>query len=111
MRDDMAYQAGTPLDEPGNANGAYLFPASFAQERVWFLDQFKPGSYTMPLVLRLQGRLNIAALLRSSAVLVQRHETLRTSFATVNGRLLQSVAPDLTISLPLVDLGAVEKDE
>src|SRR5690349_15238426 len=101
--DDIANEAGTPRNEPGNANGAYVLPASFAQERLWFLDQFEPGSYNIPSVARLQGGLNISVLLRSISVLVHRHETLRTSFVTVNGRPLQSVALDLTIPLPLVD--------
>src|SRR4051812_34914594 len=95
--DDIAHGAGTPCSEPGNANGAYVLPASFAQERLWFLDHFEPGSYNIPSVARLQGSLNMSMLLRSISVLVRRHETLRTSFVVVNGRPLQSVAPDLTI--------------
>ena len=62
-------------------------PLSFAQERLWFLDQLAPGStvYNMPGAFRLTGRLDIAALERSLNEIMRRHEALRTTFRSVEG--------------------------
>jgi amino acid adenylation domain-containing protein len=64
------------------ARGKKPLPLSFAQERLWFLDQLEPGSaaYNMPAALRLRGRLDVSALARSIAEVVRRHEALRTTF-------------------------------
>src|SRR5690348_7341292 len=61
------------------------FPASFAQQRLWFLDQLEPGAsvYNMPAAIRAVGRLDVAALGRSLNEVVRRHEALRTTFAKV----------------------------
>src|SRR5262249_51910659 len=63
-------------------------PLSFAQQRLWFLDQWQPGIplYNIPAAVRLTGPLNTAALERSLREIVRRHEVLRTTFATVAGR-------------------------
>lgn len=84
----------------------YIFPASFAQQRLWFLDQFVPDTslYNVPTVFRLTGILHQVALKQSFNQIVQRHETLRTSFTTQAGQLLQAIAPDLKVILPWVDL-------
>src|SRR5690349_10815490 len=57
-------------------------PLSFAQQRLWFLNQFAPDSpfYNEPLAVRLQGPLDIAVLRRSLDEIVRRHEGLRTTF-------------------------------
>ncbi len=62
--------------------GSLLFPASFAQHRLWFLDQLEPGSsaYIMPTAYRLHGPLQLVALERSLNEIVRRHEVLRTTF-------------------------------
>ncbi|HEX7736900.1 MAG TPA: condensation domain-containing protein, partial [Ktedonobacteraceae bacterium] len=79
---------------------------SFAQQRLWFLDQLEAGTsvYTIPTAIRLLGTLEVAALERSINEIVRRHETLRTTFATVDEAPAQMIAPALAISLPLVDL-------
>jgi amino acid adenylation domain-containing protein/thioester reductase-like protein len=79
---------------------------SFAQARLWFLEQLEPGSYAynMPAAVRLTGSLNVAALKQSLQEIVQRHEALRTTFAIVSGEPLQVIAPVLALTVPLVDL-------
>lgn len=96
----------------GFGNGAYLFPASFVQEKWRELDQCKPEClpHTIASALRLRGKLDMSALLRSNAALALRHETLRTHFVTVKGHLQQCVVPSLTIPLPLIDLRSLKKD-
>ncbi len=81
-------------------------PLSFAQQRLWFLDQLEPGmsTYNMPAAIRLTGTLDKAALERSINEIVQRHEILRTTFAIVDGQPVQVIAPQLTLPLPLKDL-------
>jgi amino acid adenylation domain-containing protein/non-ribosomal peptide synthase protein (TIGR01720 family) len=81
-------------------------PLSFAQQRLWVLDQLEPGSpkYNLPAAVRLTGHLEVAALKQSLNEIVHRHEILRTSFATVDGRAVQIIAPELAIELPEIDL-------
>ncbi|HEX7181365.1 MAG TPA: non-ribosomal peptide synthase/polyketide synthase, partial [Thermoanaerobaculia bacterium] len=84
---------------------------SFAQQRLWFLDQLEPGSpfYNMPAALRLVGELRPAVLAQSLSEVVRRHEVLRTSFpADAEGRPVQVVAAARPLELPLVDLGGLE---
>ncbi len=71
------------------------FPLSFAQQRLWFLDQWEPGSplYNIPLVVRLHGELQMELLEQALTNLVERHESLRTIFATRDGQPVQIVLP------------------
>ncbi|KAM3092339.1 non-ribosomal peptide synthetase [Phormidesmis sp. 146-12] len=82
-----------------------IFPASFAQQRLWFIEQLLPGNslYIIPLVFRLTGLLKRSHLYQSIQAIVNRHETLRTTFEVVDGQLVQVVAP-LTVPLRFVDL-------
>jgi len=84
----------------------FVFPASFAQQRLWFVDRLFPNTsfYNVPTTLRLTGVLNLAALEESFNEIVSRHEVLRTSFDTVDGQILQLILPYFKVSLPLVDL-------
>ncbi|HOR01623.1 MAG TPA: condensation domain-containing protein, partial [Anaerolineae bacterium] len=81
-------------------------PLSFAQQRLWFLDQLEPGtaSYNVPDRLRLRGALDVTALERSLNEVVRRHEVLRTTFPTVDGRPAQAITPAPALALPLIDL-------
>ena len=81
-------------------------PLSFAQQRLWFLSQLHPNSvaYNMPAALRLTGRLDVASLELSLSEITRRHEVLRTTFATVNGRPVQLIGENLPFTLPVVDL-------
>jgi amino acid adenylation domain-containing protein len=88
-------------------------PLSFAQERLWFIDQLEPGSavYNLPMAWRLGGALDGAALERALAEIVRRHESLRTVFTEVDGSPEQVVAPFGGFALPVEDLsGSGEAD-
>ena len=90
-----------------------LCPLSFAQERLWFLDQLSPGAplYNMPCSLRIDGAIDIAAIEASVNEIVIRHEALRTTFTVVDGRPVQVIAPSLRIPLRIIDLTAVDDRE
>ncbi|MGK8893959.1 non-ribosomal peptide synthase/polyketide synthase [Burkholderia gladioli] len=81
-------------------------PLSAAQHRLWFLEQLQPGNpaYTIPLVVRLSGALDVAAFGRAVNAVVARHATLRTRFAVREGEPVQQIAPALAIEVPLVRL-------
>ncbi|MGZ6529974.1 MAG: condensation domain-containing protein, partial [Tumebacillaceae bacterium] len=83
-------------------------PLSFAQQRLWFLDQLDPGSatYNVPMALRLRGPLDVEALEHSLGEIVQRHESLRTTFAEHEGQAVQVVANATAFALPVLDVTA-----
>ncbi|MEH2027051.1 non-ribosomal peptide synthase/polyketide synthase [Nostoc sp.] len=81
-------------------------PLSFAQQRLWFLDQFEPNSalYNIPFGLRLAGTLNVAALEQSLQEIIHRHEALRTNFVTVNGQAAQIIQTQTNWTVTVVGL-------
>ncbi|MBS0261669.1 MAG: amino acid adenylation domain-containing protein, partial [Planctomycetes bacterium] len=81
-------------------------PLSFAQERLWFLDQWESrlAAYNIPWVLRLTGPLDSDSLERSLHAVIQRHDTLRTRFTTVDGRPQLRIANDPDWQLTVTDL-------
>jgi Condensation domain len=89
------------------------FPASFAQQRLWFLDQLEPGNpfYNDAAAVRLSGALDLAALRQSLAAVVRRHEALRTTFAAQDGDPVQVIAPAGPIAITLIDLRALPPAE
>src|SRR5882724_7019132 len=90
----------------GKAEGSYAFPLTFAQMRLWFLEQLEPGTtaYLIPWFIHVRGNLNVEALQASLEGLVARHEVLRTTFKANPGEPVQVVAPRLDIPLPLVSI-------
>lgn len=86
---------------------------SFAQERLWFLEQLEPNSpvHNIPTVFRLTGSLDVAALEQSLNEIVRRHEALRSSFATRKGQPTQVTAPVLSLTLPGLDLRELPEAE
>src|SRR6185369_12067507 len=84
-------------------------PLSFAQQRLWFLDQLQPGSsaYNMPMPLKIAGPLDIPALARTLSELARRHESLRMFFIEVDGHPIEAVSPPLPRPLPVVDLSSL----
>ena len=81
-------------------------PLSFAQQRLWFLDQLESGStaYHVPYAARLDGALDMDAMRRSLSEIVRRHEVLRTNFALFDAQPVQVIAPAQSLDLPLTDL-------
>ncbi len=109
-RVDALRRAGLPPLPPlvpAERRGA--LPLSFAQERLWFLDQLEPGSdfYNVPMALRLRGALDAGALERALGEIVRRHEVLRTAFPERDGAPVQEVAPFAGFALPVEDLSGL----
>ncbi|WP_333783615.1 condensation domain-containing protein, partial [Nostoc sp. 'Peltigera malacea cyanobiont' DB3992] len=90
-----------------------VLPLSFAQQRLWFLDQLDPSNpfYNISSAILLKGSLNVPILEQSFQEIVQRHEALRTSFINVNGEPVQVIAPVLNITLPVLDLQKLSLEE
>jgi len=96
-----AKKTGIPRRDPSQP-----CPLSFAQQRLWFLDQYEPGSplYNIYDAMRLKGSLDVPALERALDAIVARHESLRTTFATVDDVPTQIVTPSAKIPFTVVDL-------
>ena len=89
------------------------FPLSFAQQRLWFLDQLEPGSaaYNIPASVRLSGALQLGALEQSLNEIIRRHESLRTSFGTFEGQPVQVIAAAEWVELAVIDLSGFGEEE
>jgi amino acid adenylation domain-containing protein len=98
-----APRQATPETRPTRSGDA---PASYSQERLWFLEQLEGTSsaYNMPIGVRLHGELDAEALGRALVEVVRRHDALRTSLHSREGRLVQVVAADCTPALPVLDV-------
>jgi amino acid adenylation domain-containing protein len=88
-------------------------PLSFAQERLWFLEQLEPGSavYNICRALRFSGSLNIRALEVSLAEIVRRHEVVRLVIRVADGRPVQVAEPPYELKLSIADLQAMSDAE
>jgi amino acid adenylation domain-containing protein len=88
-------------------------PLSFAQERLWFLEQLESAgpAYHIPIIVRVEGRLDVEALQNALAELVRRHESLRTTFINVDGEPRQKIAASINVDLPIIDLSTLPEDE
>ncbi|MCY1078719.1 non-ribosomal peptide synthetase [Archangium lansingense] len=115
QRLDAALQAGQGLSLPPitAVPRTNALPLSFAQQRLWFLDQLEPGSpfYNMPLPLRVRGQLDVSALGRCFTELVRRHESLRTSFHNADGQPVQRISPPVDFPLAQVDLSTIPEPQ
>ncbi len=113
MAREIEDAAGTDREKPAPPLRPYLrkgdLPLSFAQERLWFLEQLQPGSsaYNLPAVFRLIGGLDAGVFRRSLAEIVRRHESLRTRFAVRDGRPVQVIEEGSRLEVPVVDLRAL----
>ena len=87
-------------------------PLSFAQQRLWFLNQLDTGSaYNIPLAIRLKGLPNIKALEDSFNEIIRRHEALRTTFRSTAGHPVQVITENISLEMPLIDLSGQPKAE
>ncbi len=93
--------------------GSSETPLSFAQQRLWFLDQLEPGStaYNLALGVRLNGRLDKTALRRALGEVVRRHEVLRSSFPAPEGLGVQRVTADYELVVEEIELGELGERE
>jgi amino acid adenylation domain-containing protein len=85
-------------------------PLSFAQRRLWFIDQIEPGNaaYNMPAALRIEGDLDFDAFERTMTEILRRHEVLRTRFVAADAEPLQRIEPPKSFSVPRIDLRALD---
>ncbi|MEG4575130.1 amino acid adenylation domain-containing protein [Microcoleus sp. N3A4] len=95
-----------PMGRDGN------LPLSFAQQRLWFLDQLVPNNpfYNVPAALRLTGSLNFSALQQTFNEIVRRHEALRTTLAVVSSQPVQRIAAAFHLPINVVDLRNLPKE-
>jgi amino acid adenylation domain-containing protein len=111
-RDGPGEQAPSIVPVPRGGRGG--LPLSFAQQRLWFVEQLDPGdpAYNLPVALRLRGRLDVAALERSVAEVARRHESLRTVFRPgADGDAVQTVLEPGPFAFRRVELAGVPEAE
>ena len=108
------------LEDNGKARSSLLrhpnverAPLSYSQQRLWLIDQLVGSSaeYNMPEALRLRGKLDVDALLRTVQTIVDRHESLRTHFGEEQGEPVQIIAPSLNVEIPMEDLSLLSETE
>ena len=90
-----------------------LLPVSFAQERVYFIQQLAPenSAYQFQAKIRFRGQLDVTVLHQCLDEIVQRHEIFRTTYPAINGRLFQVINPHQPISFKVIDLQALPESE
>ena len=90
-----------------------LAPLSYAQQRLWFLDQLEPGSaaYNIPFKLRLRGELNREAVAWALNEMVRRHEVLRTRFVVRDGNPVQEIAEEFHVRVEEEEIAAGTSEE
>lgn len=108
MTDSLLTDSASAIDgmEDSVFDDFFVFPLSFAQQRLWFFQQMYPESaaYNMPVALRLRGRLHVGHLETTLSELARRHEVLRTSIDLVDGQPSQIISEPSPIYLPIEDL-------
>ncbi len=104
LEEDNLQSSGPGI--PSRQTKIEFYPLSFAQQRLWILDQLLPGNpaYHETSALRLRGRLEASTLRRSLDEIIRRHEALRTTYLVVDGAPAQKINPPAPLDLPLIDL-------
>ena len=94
-----------PKNAIRRVGGGPVHPMSFAQERLWFLDQLEPGNpfYNIPMACLVSARIDVATMERAFTELIRRHEALRTVFRVVDGEPKQIVQPPYPVTIQVQD--------
>jgi amino acid adenylation domain-containing protein len=103
---DASSEKNRPSSPERHADTEDHLPLSFAQQRLWFLNNLEQNSplYNVSFPLRLVGKLNESALERSLQEIVRRHHILRTTFPMINGEVIQAVSAEPKFALLSIDL-------
>ncbi|HXA51330.1 MAG TPA: amino acid adenylation domain-containing protein, partial [Candidatus Acidoferrum sp.] len=88
-------------------------PLSYAQQRLWFIDQLEPGTslYNTTAMFRMKGQLKLEPLQQTIDEIVRRHEALRSTFPTVDGKPVQAIAAELRVALPVTELSGIAAEQ
>ncbi|WP_242295072.1 condensation domain-containing protein, partial [Bacillus cereus group sp. BfR-BA-01381] len=110
MKRDSSYSQSLPIQPVTREEN---LPLSFAQQRLWFLDQLEPGnvSYNIPAAISFKGTLNVQALNQSINEIIRRHEILRTVFKEVEDKPVQVVMPFQQKNIEVIDLTKLVKEK
>ena len=89
------------------------YPMSFAQQRMWFLNQWETDSpfYNVTSILQIKGDLDVERLQRCLDEVIQRHEILRAYFRIENGKPVQQIYPTLNLDYPFYDLSQLDQEQ
>ncbi len=92
---------------------AIVFPASYAQRRLWFFDQFEPGSpyYNIPMAVKLKGPFRYDILSKTINEIIKRHEILRTTFASIDGEPVQVISEPFELDIPVIEIQGEKENE
>ena len=108
-------RAGTGIEIPPieRVSRGERLPLSFAQQRLWFIDQLEPGGamYNMPMALRVRGELRRELLERVLGEVMRRHEVLRTRFEVREGEPAQVIDEARPVVAPMIDVSGLEERE
>lgn len=105
-------QLGTPSVKIEPVRRENKLPLSFAQQQLWFLDRFGSSvAYNLPIALVFSGSLKVTALHQTLQEIVDRHESLRTTFTADDGIPYQVIHSRMAINLPVIDLSSCEPEE
>jgi len=114
--DERSHRGGISMQSISRISRLQPMPLSFAQQRLWFMDQLQPGNiaYNVPLAVELKGELDVPALCAALEEVVRRHEILRTRFVEREGVPFQEVVEDFQLVVEQIDLSewpAAEREE
>ena len=97
-------QRGTATPPLTTTEQRERLPLSFAQQRLWFLDQLDEAAFNIPLTLRLRGEIDVPLLTESINKIIERHTTLRTTFMMLDDQPVQQIRPFTPIQLLQINL-------
>lgn len=109
----MTTEAIPSISPSQQGNDTFIYPLSFAQQGLWFINQLTPDAptYNIPIVISFKGCLNLAALQESLNEIIRRHEVLRTSFTLVDEQPVQVINPPVPLTLEVEDLRTLKTSE